>query len=70
MNVPDVFAPLGVNVAPVGSGDAVSDAIGSPSGSAADTVNVRRAFSDPEAVAGAVTAGARSTFAIVTDVEA
>ena len=41
-----------------------------PSGSEAVTENVRSAFSDPEAVAGAVTAGARSTFAIVIEVEA
>ena len=40
--------------------DAVSDAIASPSGSAALTVNERATFSWKVAVAGAVTTGARS----------
>jgi hypothetical protein len=65
LKVPDVLAAFFVNVAPDGSGAAVRFVIASPSGSAADTVKVRRTFEGPEAVAGAVTTGARSTFVIV-----
>ena len=70
MNVPEVFEPFGVNAAPLGSGDAVSELMGSPSGSEAVTPNVRSVFSEPDAVAGAVAAGALSTFAIVIAVAA
>ena len=70
LNVPDVLAAFAVNVAPAGSGAAVSDAIASPSGSAALTVNVISEFSAPEAVAGAVTTGARSTLVTVIAVVA
>ena len=43
-NVPDVFVPFAVNVLPVVAGEeaAVNEVIASPSGSIADTVNVRR----------------------------
>ena len=68
--MPLVLVPFGVNVAPLGSGDAVSELIASPSGSEAVTENVRSAPSDPVDVAGAVTVGARSTFAIVIAVDA
>src|SRR6185436_9081953 len=47
LNVPDVLAAFAVNVAPVGSGVAVSDAMASPSGSDAVTVNVTRTFGAP-----------------------
>jgi len=59
-NVPDVFVPLTENVAPAGSGAAVSDVIASPSGSDAKTTKLIRVPGDPEAVAGAVMTGARS----------
>jgi hypothetical protein len=61
-NVPDVFEAFGVNVLPVVAGEeaAVNEAIGGPSGSAADTVKVISVFSFPEAVAGAVAVGATS----------
>ena len=64
MNVPDVFPPFGVKVAPVGSGAAVSELIASPSGSLAVTEKVRSVPSGPDAVVGAVATGARSTFVI------
>jgi hypothetical protein len=70
LNVPEVFAAFAVNVAPAGSGAPVSDAIASPSGSEAVTVKVRSEFEAPEAVAGAVTTGARSVFVIVIAVVA
>jgi hypothetical protein len=69
-NVPDVFAASGVNVAPVGSGAPARLVIVSPSGSEADTVKVISEFSAPEAVAGAVTTGARSTSPTVIAVAA
>ena len=59
-----------MNVAPAGSGAAVREAMASPSGSAADTVKVISVPSAPEAVAGAVTTGARSTLFTVMLVEA
>jgi hypothetical protein len=68
LNVPEVFEASGVNVAPAGSGDPDKVVIGSPSGSVAVTVKVISVFSAPEAVAGAVTTGARSTFATVITV--
>ena len=64
MNVPDVFPPFGVKVAPEGSGDAVNELIESPSGSLAVTEKVRSVPSGPDAVVGAVASGARSTFVI------
>ena len=64
MNVPDVFPPFGVKVAPLGSGDAVNELIASPSGSLAVTENVRSVPSGPDAVVGATAMGARSTFVI------
>ena len=64
MNVPEVFPPFGVKVAPDGSGAAVSELIESPSGSLAVTEKVRSAPSGPDAVVGAVANGARSTFVI------
>ena len=70
LKVPDVLAAFFVNVAPDGSGAAVRFVIASPSGSAADTVKVRRTFEGPEAVAGAVTTGARSTLFTVIAVVA
>jgi len=65
LNVPDVLVPFAVNVAPAGSGAAVSDVIVSPSGSTADTVNVIGEFEAPETEGGAVTTGARSVFVTV-----
>src|SRR5512138_2252315 len=70
LNVPEVCAAFAVNVAPEGSGAPVSVAIASPSGSAAVTVKVRSEFEAPEAVAGAVTTGARSVLLIVIAVVA
>ena len=64
MNVPDVFPPFGVNVAPDGSGAAVSELIACASGSLAVTEKVRSAPSGPDAVVGAIAMGARSTFVI------
>jgi hypothetical protein len=62
LNVPDVFVPFGVNELPVVAGElaAVREAIAWPSGSIADTVNVRLIPSSTLRVAGAVTTGARS----------
>jgi hypothetical protein len=69
-NVPDVFEASGVNSAPVGSGAPANVVIASPSGSEADTMNEISVPSFPEAVAGAATTGARSTFVTVIAVEA
>src|SRR5688572_28643927 len=63
--VPEVFAAFFVNVAPAGRGAATRFVIASPSGSDADTVKVISVFSAPEAVAGATTTGARSTWVTV-----
>jgi hypothetical protein len=62
LNVPDAFAVAAVNVLPVVAGElaAVREAIAWPSGSAADTVNVRLVPSVTPCVAGAVTTGAWS----------
>jgi hypothetical protein len=62
LNVPDVRLAFGVNVLPVVAGElaAVSELIVSPSGSVADTMNVRLLPSTTVCVAGAVTTGARS----------
>ncbi len=70
LNVPDVNEAFAVNVAPVGSGAAVRDAMASPSGSAAVTVNVMRTLEEPLTVAGAVTTGARSVLVTVIAVAA
>jgi len=62
LNVPTVFPGLTMNVAPGGSGAAVSEVIGSPSGSAAVTVK-RTGNPVPQvtaSVAGAATTGLRS----------
>ena len=65
-----MFVAFAVNVAPAGSGAAVRLVIASPSGSAALTVKLIRVPSSPEAVAGAVTTGARSTLFTVIAVVA
>ena len=70
LNVPDVWAAFDVNVAPVGSGAPARVVIASPSGSAAVTVKVISVFEAPDAVAGAVTTGARSVFVTVIAVVA
>jgi hypothetical protein len=59
LNVPDAFPAAAVNVLPVVAGElaAVRDAIAWPSGSTADTVNVRLFPSTTVRVAGAVTTG-------------
>ena len=54
---PLVLPAPGVNDAPPGKPDAVSDAIGSPSGSDAVTVTVSAVFSRPLTLAGALTTG-------------
>jgi hypothetical protein len=71
-NVPDVLPAPAVNVLPVVAGEefAVNEAIGSPSGSAAVTVKLRRTPSFTVCVAGAVTTGARSTLFTVIVVAA
>src|SRR2546425_70987 len=56
--VPLVFPDPAVKVAPGGSPDAASEAIGSPFGSEAVTLTVSRLFSATVAVAGDVTVGA------------
>ena len=68
LNVPDVFPAFVVNVLPVVGGllAAVNETIASPSGSAADTVNVSREFSLVALVAGAVTTGARGQSQMLT----
>jgi hypothetical protein len=70
--VPDVLPAPAVKVLPVVAGEeaAVNELIASPSGSFADTVKVISVFSFPDAVAGAVTVGARSTLFTVTNVDA
>jgi hypothetical protein len=70
--VPLVLPPPAVKVLPVVAGEeaAVNEVIASASGSAAVTVKVISVFSFPEAVAGAVTTGARSEFVTVTVVAA
>src|SRR4249920_1443637 len=69
LSVPIVFAGLVVNVALLPPGRparlAVSVVIASPSGSAAVICRLSGAFSAPVVSAGAVIAGARSTFATV-----
>ena len=68
VSVPEVFPGPALKVAPGGRPDAVSEAIASPSGSAAVTFTVIRLFSSPEAPAGAVTTGAWSAGFTVTAV--
>jgi hypothetical protein len=68
--VPLVLPAPAVKVLPAGKEAAVNEVIAWPSGSAADTVKVISVFSAPEAVAGAVTTGARSTLLTVTTVAA
>ena len=70
--MPDVFPAPAVNVLPVVAGElaAVREAIAWPSGSDAVTLIVISVFSFPEAVAGATTTGARSTFTTVMVVAA
>ena len=68
LSVPLVLPAPGVKVAPAGSPVALSEAIASPSGSAAVTSTVSGAPSAPETVAGAVTTGARSVSPIVISV--
>ena len=70
LNVPDVLPAPAVNVAPAGSGAAVSEVIACPSGSAAVTVKVRSVFEGVLWFAGAVTTGARSVFVTVIAVVA
>ena len=70
LNVPEVFEAFAVNVAPAGSGAPESEAMASPSGSEAVTVKLISVPSLPEAVAGAVTVGARSTLVTVIAVVA
>jgi hypothetical protein len=70
--VADEFEALIANVLPVVGGllVLVKDVTGWPSGSFAVSVKVISVFSAPEAVAGAVTTGARSTLFTVTVVDA
>jgi hypothetical protein len=70
--VPDVFEAFTVNVLPVVAGelDDVKDVIVFASGSVADTVKLPATFCWKDAVAGAVTVGARSTLFTVTVVAA
>ena len=72
LNVPDVLPAPAVNVAPavMAVPVAVSEAMASPSGSFAETVNVMSVLTLPFAVAGAVTVGALSTLFTVIAVEA
>ena len=72
LNVPDVFPAPAVNVLPVVAGllASVNDVIAWPSGSAAVTVTVSGLPETPEAVAGAVTTGARSPLVTVSVVAA
>ena len=71
-NVPDVLPAPAVNVAPavMAVPAAVSEVIACPSGSFAETVKLKSEFSLTEAVAGAVTVGARSTLFTVIAVDA
>ena len=68
--VPLVLPAPAVKVLPTGKEAAVKELIASPSGSIADTVNVRLVPSATDWVAGAVTTGARSTLLTVTTVDA
>jgi hypothetical protein len=70
--VPDVLPAFVVKVLPVVAGEeaAVNEAIASPSGSPADTVKLPATPSLKDAVAGAVTTGARSIWFTVIAVEA
>ena len=72
LNVPDVLPAPAVNVAPavMAVPEAVSDVMASPSASFAVTLTVRSEPSLTEAVAGAVTVGARSTLFTVIAVDA
>jgi hypothetical protein len=71
-NVPDVFEAFVVKKLPVVAGELVADrdAIVSPSGSVAVTVNEMKQPSGPKAVAGATTTGPRSTLFTVITVDA
>jgi hypothetical protein len=62
------FEAFTVKTLPVVGGDeaAVNELIASPSGSFAVTLKLMFVFSSPDAVAGAVTVGARSTLATAT----
>src|SRR6185436_12567729 len=72
LSVPLVLPAPAVNVAPavMAVPAAVSEVIAWPSGSFAETVNERSTPTEPLAVAGAVTVGARSTLFTVIAVEA
>ena len=72
LKVPLVLPAPAANVAPAVTAEpeAVSEVMASPSASAAVTVTVRSEFSLTEAVAGAVTTGARSTLFTVIAVDA
>jgi hypothetical protein len=72
LNVPLVLPAPAANVAPAVTAvpEAVSEVMASPSMSAAVTLIVRSEFSLTEAVAGAVTTGARSTLLTVIAVDA
>ena len=67
-NEPIVFEPFGVNDAPAGRVEEVSDAIASASGSLADTSNATSAPSAPSITTGAVATGARSRLVTVISV--
>ena len=71
-NVPLVLPAPAANVAPAVTAvpEAVNEVIASPSMSDAETLTVRSEFSFTEAVAGAVTVGARSTLLTVIAVDA
>ena len=71
-SVPVVLPAPAANVAPavMAVPEAVSEVIASPSMSDAETPTVRSEFSFTEAVAGAVTVGARSTLFTVIAVDA
>jgi hypothetical protein len=71
-NVPLVLPAPATNVAPavMAVPEAVSEVIACPSGSAAETTKLSSVFSFTEAVAGAVTIGARSTLLTVIAVDA
>src|SRR6185436_12819285 len=72
LNVPLVLPAPAANVAPAVTAVpvAVNEVMASPSGSFAVTLTVRSEFSLTEAVAGAVTVGARSTLLTVIAVDA
>ena len=72
LSVPLVLPAPAANVAPavMAVPEAVSEVMASPSGSFAVTLTVRSEFSFTEAVAGAVTTGARSTLFTVIAVDA